>query len=413
MTTQADEETPLLKTGGTGAIEAWVCPDGKEEQEEILERFQAPKVWMLVVLNTAMALGYSAYVLTSWSYATIMHQTMFPPCVFIPLQDMDWSTWYMPGCKIAVLAFWLLPLVSVFVVLGLFYRNCLQSQLYYTLASHRVHLDFADGAFFGSISIWCLMAITFVGLTTYAYYDWSYNTLIYRIRFTIPYWIPIASFAGALWSAWDVEKQLVSLAKVVEKDLDWVKQEIPKTYLIRDYVARKAWANIRGTISASDTTSWVKALVQECARIEAAGGTEHRETLIFRFLDSHYWVTEFLYNDKVRDARATNFHWWFRIFKCFVACMVVLVIYLMTATLFTVFQGLFTKLLGDWSWWLTVGPLMVMDNDGHLGAHAFHPTAPPSTTLLQAIRHVVSTSTTLAPPIDGDVPLVFHRGHGY
>merc|ERR1719310_2111353 len=119
---------------------------------------------------------------------------MLPLCAFIPVHktftDMS-HLWFVPLCKLACLAFWCLPLLCITVVVGIYYRNCLQMQIYYEMAAHRILLDYTPISFFKAPSVWCIIVMAILGATMYFFYEWSADVVVYRVKFTVPYWIPI------------------------------------------------------------------------------------------------------------------------------------------------------------------------------------------------------------------------------
>merc|ERR1712070_319142 len=98
-----------------------------------------------------------------------------------------------------------------------------------------------------------------------------------------------------------------------------------------------------------------------------------------------YWVTEFLLNDKLTEQRATNFKGALGAYRAFVILNLLIVTYMMLCTFFTVFGGITEAVLGEyWAWWLTVGPMTVVDPSGvtHEGS--------------TVIASVTTTTTSLA-----------------
>lgn len=363
----ADEETPLLSRGGTGNFSNWKQPTTDAEKDDLREHFCAPSPLMLILMNMGMALGYSAYVLTSWLYTVAVYRQMFPLLVFIPVYETEVDTWYIPLCKIACLAFWWLPLFCIIVVLGIYYRNALQMQLYYEMATHRILLDYTPIPFFRAISVWSIIIMTLLSVTMYFFYHWSIDSVTYRVKFTVPYWIPILSFFGMMYASWDLEAQLVSVSKVVEKDLVWAQQNFLKMYLVRDYVVEKAWRTVKRTLDANDTdmASSIKALTEECVKLEKAGVTKPRTPTILDVFAPRYWVTDFLMHDHLRDARTDAFHKCIWVYRAFMTIVTLIVTYLALCTFFTIFEGVTEAVLGhNVAWWLTVGPMTAVDPSG-------------------------------------------------
>merc|ERR1719197_1947553 len=65
------------------------------------------------------------------------------------------------------------------------------------------------------------------------------------VEMTLPYWFPVLSSLGLLYTNWDLETRLLSLSKFVEEDPEWAKHYHNQCYFIRDNVASVAFARVQ------------------------------------------------------------------------------------------------------------------------------------------------------------------------
>jgi len=357
----ATEATPLLPAGNPGNIANWKQPASDDELKDVRKRLRVPQAWELVVLNMGMSLGYSVYVLTAWLYCALMKEHIFPNCG--PVWTKDSFGFMALICKMCVLAFWSLPLYCCVVVLGIFYRNVLNSWLYYEFAGHRLHLDYTNVSFFSAFSVLSMIAWAVVGCTMYFFRDLTFVALLWGIKSTIPYWIPIISFLGMLYTTWDLELSLISVAKYVEDDLEWSQKHLMQTYLVRDYVAQAAWKKLKKEQKLpknGNMADLVKILATEVAAMQREGQSEGEKQWLLAVLSKEYWVTDLLYYDDLKDERTRGFHSWFTAFMWFVFCCGIIVLYLFMCTTFSVFHAELHSIIGSWAWYFSVGPIVAM-----------------------------------------------------
>jgi hypothetical protein len=359
--TRATEETPLLPEGNPGNIANWKQPANDDELEDVRKKLRVPKAWELVVLNMGMALGYSVYVLTAWLYCALMKKNIFPNCG--PIWSNDSLSITALLCKLCVLAYWSLPLYCCVVVLGIFYRNVLNSWLYYEFASHRLHLDFTNVPFFSAASVLSMIVWAAVGCTMYLFRDMSLMSLLWGIKSTIPYWIPIGSFLGMLYTSWDLEVALLSVAKYVEEDLEWSQNHLLLTYLVRDYVAQAAWKKLKKEKKlpkGGNIRDLLKILVEEAAKMQKEGAPPSKKPFLLAVLTKEYWVTDLLYYDDLKDERTSGFHSWFTAFIWFVFFCAIMILYMFSCTVFSVFRAELDPIIGKWAWYFSVEPIVSM-----------------------------------------------------
>eukprot|EP00746_Dinoflagellata_sp_MGD_P007834 gnl/MRDRNA2_/MRDRNA2_115576_c0_seq1.p1 gnl/MRDRNA2_/MRDRNA2_115576_c0~~gnl/MRDRNA2_/MRDRNA2_115576_c0_seq1.p1 ORF type:complete len:377 (-),score=53.29 gnl/MRDRNA2_/MRDRNA2_115576_c0_seq1:6-1136(-) len=357
----ATEETPLLATGNPGSISNWKQPASSDEIKDVRKKLRVPAAWELVVMNMGMSLGYSVYVLTAWLYCALMKDHIFPNCGAVWTKDS--FSFMALLCKACVLAFWSLPLYCCVVVLGIFYRNVLNSWLYYEFASHRLHLDYTNVSFFSAFSVISMIVWGVVGCTMYFFRDLSVVAVLWGVKSTIPYWIPLLSFLGMLYTSWDLELSLISLAKYVEDDLEWSQQHLLQTYLVRDYVAEAAWKKLKieGKLPKKGTMAdLIKVLAEEVSAMQQAGTAAGANPYLLAVLSKSYWVTDLLYYDDLKDERTSGFHSWFTAFMWFVFFCGIFIVYMFSCTVVSVFHAELHSIIGDWAWYFSVEPIVAM-----------------------------------------------------
>lgn len=357
----ATEATPLITPGNPGNIANWQQPSNEDDVKDVRVKLGVPTAWQLVVLNMGMSLGYSVYVLTAWLYCALMKDHIFPSCG--PVSTKDGFHFYALLCKTCVLAFWSLPLYCCVVVLSIFYRNVLNAWLYYEFASHRLHLDFTNVSFFAAFSVRSMIVWALAGCTMYWFRDFTAIALLWGIKSTIPYWIPIGSFLGMLYTSWDLEVTLIAVAKFVEDDLEWSQSHLLKTYVIRDYVAAAAWKKLKKENKlpkGEDMASHLKTLATEVATMQKDGSVKPKQPFLLDVLAPDYWVTDLLYYEDLKDERTSGFHSWFLAFKWFVFFCSIIIVYMFSCTLFSVFHAELAGIIGEYAWYFSVEPIVAM-----------------------------------------------------
>merc|ERR1719217_860776 len=65
------------------------------------------------------------------------------------------------------------------------------------------------------------------------------------IALTLQFWLPVISFGALLYTQWDIEKRLVSVAKLVENDVEWAGNHVKASFFLRDYLAERAFQKVQ------------------------------------------------------------------------------------------------------------------------------------------------------------------------
>lgn len=336
----AEEGTALLSKAKGATIVT-----NESEAEDIRQHFDYPDAKTLTVMQIGMGFGYSAYMLTAWLYASIQKDDLFQDCS---------KTWpHSPEmadlCSGTILLFWTFPLFCCIFLLIFFYRDLLHTRLYFEFLAHRVFLDFRNVGFTESRAVRLMIFWMFAGMLMY---PTAGNISLRAGKMTMPYWIPVLSFGGMLFSYWDLETRLLSLAKFVEGDVDWAKRHFRECFFMRDFVAKKAFQNLELHASAQDedgtinvkqvhaTGTLINAITDEAIRMAKAGdmtGFDKEDEGMFAAWLNTYWVTQLLYSPALQDGRANTFRRWFR---CYLYANLLFMLFLFYLTFCTVITHL-------------------------------------------------------------------------
>eukprot|EP00746_Dinoflagellata_sp_MGD_P144280 gnl/MRDRNA2_/MRDRNA2_77033_c0_seq1.p1 gnl/MRDRNA2_/MRDRNA2_77033_c0~~gnl/MRDRNA2_/MRDRNA2_77033_c0_seq1.p1 ORF type:complete len:445 (+),score=45.88 gnl/MRDRNA2_/MRDRNA2_77033_c0_seq1:163-1497(+) len=337
----------------------------------ISDKFDEPTCSQLVITQIVMTLGYMAYMMSSWLDTTMRHKDLFPICseywasshFFLPLMGGT--------CVSSILIYWTFPIFCCLVLLMYFYRDLLLTKMYYVMFVHQVHLDFRNVSFFGAVSVrimlcWCVLCVLMYPLTG--------KVGVHGILQTLPFWMPVISFCAMLYSHWDLEKRLLSVAKLVENDVEWAGNHVKNSFFLRDYIAEKALHQVRDVLDQQipapqlSTGEYIVQIAAEAVKIQKV--EDHRElkklkkslkkehsTTIFHAISPRYWVYQFLYSPYLVDDSARDFHHWFRIYYWFTfVCMTLLVFFWLSTilTLFTMQKIVYLPPWLDFNWinWL-------------------------------------------------------------
>jgi hypothetical protein len=340
-----------------------------DEAECARGKFEFPTSQQLCFLQIALSFGYVAYMLTSWLDTSMRQRIIFPVC------REYWGShlmadWLIPGCIGSILMFWLFPIFCSMILLLYLYRDLLQTRIYYIMLAHQVHLDFTNVGFFNALSvrimlIWCLLCLLM--------YPLAGVVTFYGFLQTLPFWIPVISFGTMLYSQWDIEKRLVSVAKLVEVDIEWAGNHVKNSFFLRDYIAERAFHKVRKEFDNQkpapqlESGEYIQAI---CAAAEVDhrkhlhDEVEHDRTLkkrahitIFYAVSPWYWMRQFLYCNYLVDHRAKNFHFWFSVYFAFTCFLTLFLTILTVATVITHFE---TQGLIEAPNWMTLHNLAIV-----------------------------------------------------
>jgi len=322
-----NESTPLLRTFTAETILH------EDEAEIARAQFNYPTAFNLVSSQAAGTLAYMGYTGTSWLFCCFQREHLSPDC------NIMWHDNYFlrAACQGSFLMFWTFPLFCCMVLLMLSYRDLLHTRIWYECLAHRVLLDFQNIHFYESPSMQVMMGYT---VLTLPFYYFSDHVEIGAFLGTLPYWIPIASFSFILISQWDLETRLLSLAKFIEFDPSWSFNHVNRCFFLRDFVAKQAYFNVckgKEIDNIITTGSLIRAVTQEASsmwdRDDELEETDSYNTDIHHCLQNDYWVTNFLWNRHLQDARATKFRNYFRGYAAYTGFMFILLIYLYISTI--------------------------------------------------------------------------------
>lgn len=352
--------------------------------DDARHHFEYPSAGYLVGLQIGMSLGYCAYMLTSWLYCAIQHQVLFPKCSILWGGIGSWTAW---GCIAASLIFWTFPLFCCIVFLLYMYRDLLHTRLYYEMFAHRVHLDFMNIGFFQAPMVICMLVWMVLCL---AFYPMTSALSVRGFLVTLPFWIPVISFGAMLYTQWDLETRLLSVAKFVEGDVEWANDHMHASFFLRDYVAEAALHNVIKKLEKQKpppklTMGQYIMMIAEEADQMAAAGESPDEKLASKMLISswspRYWVKLIVYSEYLEDAEAKKFIWWFYFYKAFTVLMITVLLFLCFLTVVSYLhqQGVIpSSTLTEWV------------NLDYLAIVSYNPGSVPGTSQANAIGTVTS-----------------------
>lgn len=335
------------------------------------DKFDIPRSYQLAMTQMALSLGYTAYMMTSWFDTSLRHKILFPQCTDYWASWTLTAQWMSWGCVGTILLYWTFPIFCCQVLLLYFYRDLLQTRMYYMMFAHQVHLDFMNVPFFAAPSVrmmiawmlFCFMMYPLAGIVTFR-----------RVLQTLPYWIPVGSFFGMLYSQWDLESRLVSVSKLVENDVVWAGRHVRNSFFLRDYIAEEAFQKVREQLdeqkpapqlSTSEYILQIALMAEKIHEDNLHDEEGHQErlkkrasTTIFHAVSPWYWGHQFLYSPYLVDARAQNFHVWFRIYFAFTLVLMLILAFFAISTILTLLhmQGITPKPLINWINWLAMSP---------------------------------------------------------
>jgi hypothetical protein len=313
----------------------------------VSDKFDAPTSAQLVGTQIVMTLGYMGYMMSSWLETTLRHKEAFPICTD------HWASWWplmSSFCISSILIYWTFPLCCCLVLLMYTYRDLLLTRMYYVMFVHQVHIDIRNIHFFHAVSVrimlgWCVLCVLVYPLT---------GTIgVNGILQTLTFWVPVMSFGAMLYSQWDLEKRLLSVAKLVENDVQWAGNHVKDSFFLRDYIAEKAFRQVEQVLAKQkpapelSTGDYILQIAAEAEKIQnvtnpgqlyALKRSLRKEASItlFHAMSSRYWVCEFLYSPHLVDARAQNFKTCFRYYYWFTFVSMLLLAFLCLSTILTV-----------------------------------------------------------------------------
>jgi len=340
---------------------------GPDDAELARGKFEVPTSDQLTRTQIAISFGYIAGLMTSWVDTSLRHKILFPRCTQYWAGSGSLGPWMSCGCVSSILLYWTLPLFCCQVLLVYFYRDLLQSRMYYEFFSHRVFLDFTNVPFLDAISVrmmlgWCALC--------FAMYPLTGTTGLFGILQTLPFWFPVLSRFLLLYFQWDLEKRLVSVAKLVENDIEWAGNHVKNSFFLRDYLAEEAFHKVQKHLDKQkpapelSTGEYIFQIAYKAEELHAKNlhneDSQEQElqskasTSIFQALSPWYWVKQFLFSPYLVDARADNFRFWFQIYLAFSIILMLLLIFFSISTILTLLnmQGVLQDLPFNWVDWM-------------------------------------------------------------
>jgi len=278
--------------------------------------------------------------------------------------------------------------------------------MYYMMFAHQVHLDFMNIPFFSALSVRMMLGWM---LLSFAMYPMAGVVTFRGVLQTLPYWIPVGSFFGMLYSQWDLETRLVSVSKLVENDVVWAGKHVTNSFFLRDYVAEEAFHKVREQLdkqkpapelSTGEYILQIALMAEKLHEDNLHDEDAHQEELkqkasitIFHAVSPWYWGHQFLYSPYLVDVRAQNFHVWFRIYFVFTLVLMVILAFLAISTICTLLGMQLGFNCGfNWIDWLAIS-----SNEANGYGHQASPLKPPSFLGISEWLHTVRGKGFLQP----------------
>lgn len=238
-------------------------------------------------------------------------------------------------CECTIVFFWTFPLFCAVFLLIFKYRDLLRTRLYYELLAHHVFIDFENIDFFQSLYVRLLLVYMILGMCMYPF---SENTSVAEISSTIPFWIPLWSFALMIYMAWDLETRLVSVSKYTESTFEGAQFHMSHSVAVPDFVWEDAFEEVQKENDMSkyetiaDLIEDTVTMVQLSVESGRAATRDSEEEVFFFSFSGSWWVYKFLYQPSFRGERQERFMRWFFWYRMFTYAIIFFLCYLLFCT---------------------------------------------------------------------------------
>lgn len=343
----------------------------QHSNESITHKFDVPKASQLIQARILLSLQFLFFIMMAWIDTALRHKILFPHCTSYWTSWGGLGPWMSGGCVGSILVYWMFPIFSLQMLLFYLLRDCLQERMYYEMFRHQVHLDFDNTPFFEDMFVRVVLA--WCGLCTAIYP----LTVGWHILQTVPFWIPVASFWIGWYRHWEIEKRLVTVAKLVENDVAWAGDHVKNSFFLRDYLAERAFRKLQKQFDRQDpvpmlsTSKYILEIAETAEKIHDSYLEKEEEMdqkwrnkasrSLIHSLSPSYWIYQFLYSPYLMDERVQRFHFWFRLYFCFTIALTVILVFISMSTIYAVLimQGLVVPPTGldlNWIEWIAIQP---------------------------------------------------------
>eukprot|EP00747_Dinoflagellata_sp_TGD_P167971 gnl/TRDRNA2_/TRDRNA2_193376_c0_seq1.p1 gnl/TRDRNA2_/TRDRNA2_193376_c0~~gnl/TRDRNA2_/TRDRNA2_193376_c0_seq1.p1 ORF type:complete len:416 (-),score=53.13 gnl/TRDRNA2_/TRDRNA2_193376_c0_seq1:46-1293(-) len=365
-TPAAEETTTLLPEG-----QAWFMERMPKEEDfvgytpvkpgvndELEARIEAPKSWLLVLVNVALSFVAILHVIASWLFICYNQDHLLPKCKQIfPPDNSKLELGMALSCTVSVGIFWTFPILLGLVALFLYSRDVLLMHIYYECLRQKVHIAFETPDFFEAFSVRLLGAWGLLGCSIY-YFN---GKMGYRgLMFTLPYWIPICAFLALLFNGWDLKVRLVSVGNWVRDRIPWAKSELSKGCLVRDFSAQLAWSQVQADLkNAPAATTYeighlINFIVEKCRAmlghegnlayediVKQVGGKTVMDkryfgTVAWHGFDERNWAYQMIIHPKIKCERTAQYNRWYSIFRVYRFVMLFFILLFLAMTICSV-----------------------------------------------------------------------------
>lgn len=247
------------------------------------------------------------------------------------------TTWEEWMCNISTFCFWTYPMLGSLVVVFLYWKNLVDSRLYYECLLNRVLLDFKNLQYVYSPSFWLLLVYGICGVSSLIYIksasassNKTYRELVYGL---LAYFAPVAAFVFVLFRNWSVEWHTVPLGKYCERNHRGAVEHLDRSTLVREGAFVEAFEAAEDLLQRYATRHRLPRPVELTTRefvllvldMFKKGARAPRGWLCSppRCCRS-YWVSRVLFSRHVQDRRASTFRFFARCYMIFLLIAVVI-----------------------------------------------------------------------------------------
>lgn len=344
--------------------------------------------WYLLAKNAGTAVVYIVTVSGAYFFVLVAYPTFSPRCY-------EFSPVHEAVCNFSTVALWTFPLVCLVAALILFSKNILDSRLYYECLLNTILLDYENHSL-NHPMVWFLVLWGASTLICHFYVTpgWIVTDVAYFVFSMLAYYGPIASFLCLFLMHWQVESNLLPLAKFTETDPHYSVEVLaaasenfaPEPHFraafenVNDFLTTQEketierGGQVKGLRSKKFFGFIAEELAQEIAYAHESWKAEHdaqaaQDGAVHRAVDGMavtaglvrrpeyarylgqssrpdvvsisynfgkpYWVYRILFHSRLSDARSQSFRNWFNGYLIFCALMLLLVSYAFVCTVAT------------------------------------------------------------------------------
>lgn len=348
--------------------------DKVDHELEAQYRRAAPTARKLVVLQMLYSICCVGYTASAWVYCCIARRSLFircPELYPVDILDVSHKNWYaLHGCEASQLFFWTFPLGCCLACIIFYWLDACHVRVWYEMLAHHVIMDFENTHFLKSIK---MIVVWIWGVAALSMFVFAKRLTWDGLMMSLPYWFPVLSFFVTMYTAWDIEARLMSVATYTSSDPEWAKAHHGRCESYKDFVLREAFNRVHervqhemrsgalladGThlvvsVKQFTTAGFVDAIHEEAKRVIKDGLTTAEACAdsagVFGW-NYHGWMFKLLYTECLQDdTRAMTARFWMRIYAVYSISLLSLVSYLLFTTIVTHLRQ--QRVIPD-TWWV-------------------------------------------------------------